>query len=292
MSAEQKIQKDVPLKNYTTFGIGGPAAYFLEIHTQEEAVEAMAFASKEGCPFIVIGKGSNALFDDRGYRGLVILNKIQGVIWKDSSVEVGSGYSFSLLGIQTARKGLSGLEFAAGIPGSVGGAVFMNAGANKQEVCNVITSVGFVDAEGMCKTYLKEDVVFSYRHSSFQGLKGCITSATFNLRPWEEARKQQLDIIAYRTQTQPYGEKSAGCVFRNPEYKSAGALIESVGLKGYKVGGACVSSLHANFIVNEGFATAQDVLELAAFIKAQVFKQTGDILDMEVVCIPYDGVKR
>lgn len=289
MDIEKSLQSQVLLKNYTTFGIGGPARYFLEVTTLEQVQAAFKFAKTEGLPFVVIGKGSNTLFQDKGYNGLVILNKIHFIQWQEPYVKVGSGYSFSLLGVQSARKGFSGLEFASGIPGSVGGAVFMNAGANKQEVSNTLHEVGFVDEEGGYRTYSKEEIVFSYRRSSFQDLKGCIVHATFCLIKSEEARKKQLDIIDYRTKTQPYGDKSAGCVFVNPQEKSAGAMIDALGLKGKKIGGASVSKVHANFIINEGAATAQDILELAAFIKEEVFKNTGERLEMEVMKIPYDS---
>jgi UDP-N-acetylmuramate dehydrogenase len=292
MSCVQKIQKDVFLKTYTTFGIGGPARYFLQAHTRQEMCEAMLFAQQENLPFLILGKGSNALFDDRGYNGLIILNKIQGIMWKDTSVEVGSGYSFSLLGVQSARKGLSGLEFAAGIPGSVGGAVFMNAGANKQDTAHALVDVGFIDTQGNYRVYIRDELMFAYRKSSFQNLKGSIVSATFRFIPLEEARKKQLEIIDYRAKTQPYGEHSAGCIFRNPSHKSAGALIEAAGLKGYRIGGACISPIHANFIVNDGNACAQDVMDLVALIKERVFQHAGEKLEMEVIRVPYKDLTR
>lgn len=289
MDIEKKIQKNIFLKNYTTFGIGGPARYFLEVTTLEEVKQALKLSKKEGLPFVVIGKGSNTLFQDQGYNGLVILNKIHFIEWEESYVKVGAGYSFSLLGVQSARKGFAGLEFASGIPGTVGGAVFMNAGANKQEVRDTLYEVGFVDQEGEYKIYSREEITFAYRKSSFQSLKGCIVHATFCLQKSEEARAKQLEIVDYRTKTQPYGEKSAGCVFVNPKDKSAGAIIDALGLKGKKIGGACVSKVHANFIINEQNATAQDILELASLVREEVFKQTGEMLEMEVVKIPYDG---
>jgi len=287
MLATLDIQENVLLQDYTTFGIGGPARYFAEVHSQHHVQEALQFATRQSISFRMIGKGSNALFDDRGYAGLILLNKLQGIRWDGNSIVVESGYSFALLGIQTAKKGLAGLEFAAGIPGSVGGAVFMNAGANQQDVSQVITEVGFVDRQGRYKAYCKKELTFSYRHSSFQTMKGCIVSATLTLQPAEMVRQKQLDSIAYRTRTQPYGCKSAGCVFRNPPGKSAGALIESAGLKGCRVGGASVSLLHGNFIVNDAKASAEDVLQLADLVQKKVLQCTGERLEMEVVVIPY-----
>jgi UDP-N-acetylmuramate dehydrogenase len=153
----------------------------------------------------------------------------------------------------------------------------------------VIKEVGFVNEEGVYRLYTREEMLFSYRRSSFQSLKGYIVSASFYLKKSEEARKRQLEIINYRTKTQPYGDKSAGCFFVNPPGKSAGAIIDSLGLKGKKIGGASVSKLHANFIINEGKATSKDILELASSVQEEVFKSTGEKLEMEVVSIPYEN---
>ncbi len=236
---------------------------------------------------MILGKGSNCLFDDRGFDGLVILNKIAFCEFEGPLVHVGAGYSFSLLGTQTARKGWSGLEFASGIPGSVGGAVYMNAGASGAEVCNPLVEVTYVSELGEIQTLARDQIDFSYRFSAFQNRKGAIASAKFLLQPSEEARTKQLGIIDYRTRTQPYGDKSAGCVFRNPQPHSAGALIQQSGLKGKRIGGAEVSTLHANFIVNKDNATSQDILELAAYVKEAVKEKTGVDLEMEIRCIPY-----
>jgi UDP-N-acetylmuramate dehydrogenase len=200
---------------------------------------------------------------------------------------VGAGYSFSLLGTQTARQGWEGLEFASGIPGSVGGAVFMNAGANGSETCKTLISVDYVTEEGSLEVIPKENLHFSYRYSSFQIMHGAIVGATFQLTQSQTARQKQLEIIGYRTKTQPYGEKSAGCVFRNPNCGHAGALIDQTGLKGLHVGDAKVSEMHANFIVNSGKATCLDVLNLIEVIKKKV-KENADIeLEPEIRYIPY-----
>ena len=204
-------------------------------------------------------------------------------------VSVGAGYSFSLLGTQTARNGWAGLEFASGIPGSVGGAVYMNAGASGSETSNCLLEVSYVNEKAELQILQKKDLSFSYRHSSFQKMKGAITAAKFQLIHSSEARQKQLCIIDYRTKTQPYGDMSAGCVFRNPHPHAAGALIQQAGLKGYSIGGAQVSTLHGNFIVNKGGATAQDVLALAEHVKRSVKEKTGCDLEMEIRCIPYQG---
>lgn len=288
MKCQLNYQKNKPLSQLSTFGIGGPAKYFVEVKNSEDVKGVLSFCKENTLPYLVIGKGSNILFDDAGYNGVVILNKIDFLNSSETGTfHVGAGYSFSLLGTQTARKGWSGLEFASGIPGSVGGAVFMNAGANGQETFNTLVSVDFIDEFANEHCFPKEQLSYSYRTSTFQKMQGVITGATFQLAPDGEARKKQIGIIEYRTQTQPYGEKSAGCIFRNPHSSYAGAVIEQCGLKGVKVGGAMVSDMHANFIVNTGQATAQDVLKLVKIIQAHVQEKLGVSLEHEVRYIPY-----
>jgi UDP-N-acetylmuramate dehydrogenase len=277
------------LKEFSTFGIGGPIHLFAEISSSAEMEKIFCqFIQVEKIPFIILGKGSNCLFDDLGFDGLVLLNKLDHCDWQEDQVTVGSGYSFSLLGVQSARKGFSGLEFASGIPATVGGAVFMNAGANGVETCQSLRSVLFLTEAGEKICYRKEDLVFGYRFSSFQEMKGVILSATFSLKRSLEARSSQLQILNYRMKTQPYKEKSVGCVFRNPSPEMpAGLLIEQCGLKGVQVGGAKVSEVHANFVVNINQATAKNVLELIQIIKGRVFEQTGIHLEPEIRVIGY-----
>lgn len=282
------FQQNKPLSELSTFGIGGPARLFIEAREISFLKELIVYCYQEKLPYMVIGKGSNCLFSDRGFDGLVILNKIAFLEHSGIEVYVGAGYSFSLLGVQMARKGLSGLEFASGIPATVGGAIYMNAGAGGSEVKDVLTEVTYITEEGELLHLQREKLQFSYRTSSFQGKKGAIAAARFQLKPVLEARQKQLEIITYRTRTQPYGDKSAGCVFRNPSGESAGALIEKCGLKGAKIGGAEVSSLHANFIVNKKDASAQDVLALANHVKKNVKEKAGVDLEMEIRVISYD----
>ena len=285
MSIETRIESNKPLKSLSTFGIGGNARYFISIRTVAEMQELMLFLNRENMPYWVVGKGSNSLFDDRGFDGMIILNKIDFFEFDEGALHVGAGYSFSLLGAQMARKKWGGLEFASGIPGSVGGAIYMNAGANGKETCDTLTHVGVISKSG--EFVEVEDPVFSYRTSPFQKKEDIIVSGRFQLIKYELARKDQLEIIEYRMRTQPYGEKSAGCIFRNPDAAKAGLLIEESGLKGKRIGGAEVSTLHGNFIINRGGATTSDVLKLAAYIKEEIRKKTGHELEMEIRPIPY-----
>jgi UDP-N-acetylmuramate dehydrogenase len=282
------FEKNKRLSDISTFRIGGPAEYFIEIREIPRLLEALEFCKCESLPYHIVGKGSNTLFPDKGLRGLVILNKLDFIETNNEIFRVGAGYNFSLLGVQTARQGYAGLEFASGIPASVGGAVFMNAGANAAETKDYLYSVEYLHEDLSLKTYLKEDINFSYRHSSFQNMQGMILAATFKLRLDKEARENQLKIINYRKKTQPYHEPSVGCIFQNPNTcvdgacLSAGALIEKAGLKGMQVGGVKISEMHANFIVNTSGGKAEDVLALIAIVKEKVFNSFGVLLQEEV----------
>ncbi|WP_068468218.1 UDP-N-acetylmuramate dehydrogenase [Candidatus Protochlamydia phocaeensis] len=277
------------LKDLTTFGIGGPAKYFIEVDGIPAMQDLLAYCHAHQIRYFILGKGSNTLFDDRGFNGMVIANRINFLEKPEEDCwHVGAGYSFSLLGSQTARQGWSGLEFASGIPGSVGGAVYMNAGANGRETSETLVSVDYVTPEGRLICLEKSDLTFRYRFSSFQQRTGAIVGATFRLTASDSAREKQLEIIHYRKKTQPYKAKSAGCVFRNPDCGHAGALIEKSGLKGKSEGGAQVSSIHANFVINTGNASSQDVLSLVDSIQQEVKKQMGISLESEIRYIPYD----
>ncbi len=276
------------LADLSTFGIGGEAFSYCEVHSVKEMQLALKEAQKQQIPWIVIGKGSNCLFDDRGFSGLVIHNKIDFLEHQGSSFRVGAGYSFALLGTRTAKMGWEGLEFACGIPGSVGGAVYMNAGVGTAEVKDVLTTVDFVDAEGTLLSFSREDLEFGYRSSPFQSMAGAIVSASFQLEPCAEAKKKQREMLSKRITTQPYDAKSVGCIFRNPsKEKPAGQLIDQCGLKGKKIGGAMVSPKHANFIVNTGDAKADDVRQLMQLIKEEILHRFGVTLETEVRFIPY-----
>lgn len=283
------FKENVHLKDYCTFGIGGPARYFFEVRKKDEMVDVLKYCRDEAIPYMILGKGSNSLFDDRGFNGAVILNKIDFFEQPNpGTFHVGAGYNFSLLGVQTARLGWGGLEFASGIPGSVGGAVYMNAGANGGETFDNLESVDYLNEDGTFETLLKNEITFSYRTSMFQKKKGAIIGATFSLTAHAEARKKQIEIVNYRIKTQPYGDKSAGCVFVNPACGGAGALIDQSGLKGLSVGGAEVSKIHANFLINANQATCSDMLSLISQVKARVKETAGVDLKTEVRYFPYD----
>lgn len=275
------------LKDYTTIQIGGPAHAFIAIDSIKGMQEVLRYCFIHKLDFFILGKGSNCLFHDDGFKGLIIVNKISFCSFDQEIVSVGAGYSFSYLGTQTAKRGLSGLEFASGIPGSVGGAVYMNAGASGSETAGCLQEVTFVNQIGEIEVLSREQIDFSYRFSSFQNRKGAIVAATFRLIKEENAKKKQQDLIGYRIKMQPYKDLSAGCIFRNPDKLSAGALIEKCGLKGTCIGDAEVSLIHANFIINKAKATASQVYALASLVQQAVKEKEGVDLKMEILFIPY-----
>ena len=281
------LERGRELKAFCTLGIGGLAKYFIEARELSDLREALLFANAKGLEVLVIGKGSNCLFDERGFEGLVIYNNIQNITFFEGGVFVSGGYSFARLGLSTSRRGLSGLEFAAGIPGSVGGAVYMNAGAMGLDVSAALTECHWLDSQNQLHISKKEDLEFSYRHSGFQEHGGLIVGARFALHVDGGAKERCQTFLQKRLLSQPYSEKTAGCFFRNPSGGCAGAWIDQLGLKGLAVGGAAVSSLHANFIVNRGGATSSDVLALVEKIQVEVEKAFGERLVLEVRVIPY-----
>lgn len=280
-------QQNIPLRGYSTFGIGGPAAFFTQAATTLELQKMVKYCFQTGRRYFILGKGSNCLFDDQGFDGLVILNRIDFLQQQQQFFHVGAGYSFPRLGSQTARLGFSGLEFAAGIPATVGGAIYMNAGAGAGEISQTLKEVLFIKNSGEAEWIGKEKLSFAYRFSSFQNMRGAIAEAIFELAPSELAKTMQQQLLEYRLKTQPYGEKSAGCVFRNLQCSSAGALIDRSGLKGMSVGDAQVSAMHANFIVNRGQARSADVLNLIKIVKNRVHAQHGMKLEEEIRLVPF-----
>jgi len=283
------IQENIPLSYYTTIGLGGEARYFVSVKSLEELQHALIFAKEKKISFFLLGRGSNTLFDDRGYNGLVILNRMNQCKIIDNQIQVDAGYSFANLGMKTAKKGFSGLEFASGIPGSVGGAVFMNAGANGKSTWDVLETITFIDEDRKLRKEEKTKFQSSYRFSSFQKTKSVIVSATFRLIKSSAAKDTYKKLLELRINSQPYGDKSAGCIFKNPTNEHAGALIDSCKLKGLSVGKAKVSDVHANFIVTEKGVSSQDIHKLITLIKHEVFDKKKIMLEQEVRIVPYQS---
>ncbi len=282
-----QILHSVPLKDLSTFHIGGKARFFTSVKTKDELKEAFLFAKSENLPYFILGKGSNILIDDRGFQGLVIHNKIDFCEFTNNEINVGSGFSFSRLGIESVAKGLTGLEFASTIPGSVGGAIFMNASAFGDSLAKTISKVLYMTKDGEEKVFLANELNFGYRCSSFNNLLGCIVSAEFKLEFFKDAKKKLLELVEKRKKSQPSGF-SIGCIFRNGTGYFAGELIEKCGLKGKKIGEAFVSEVHANFIMNEENAKSEDVLSLIACVKKEVKEKFAVELKEEIKYLPPD----
>lgn len=282
------FQTDARLAPHTTFGIGGHADYLVIPQNEDALVSLVSYLREREVRFGVFGNGSNLLFDDRGFRGVVILTSgIRGIEFQDTLVKVSCGASLISLSMQAAKRSLSGLEFACGIPGTVGGAVFMNAGAHGGEMSDVVLSSRYLDSLGSIREITQHD--FSYRHSVYQDHSDWIVlSCRLGLSYGNEGeiRDKMAENKQKRTSTQPIKDQSAGSVFKRTEGAIPAALIDKAGLKGLSVGGASVSEKHAGFIVNRGDATASDVLSLIELIKNKINSVYGIQLVTEIRYIP------
>jgi len=283
-----KIKQNYPLKKLCTLKIGGLAHFFTQVDSVTELKEALLFAENNKLKILTIGHGSNLLFDDQGFHGLIIKNNLQTLTINDNVISVGAGFSLCKLSAITAEHNLSGLEFAITIPATIGGAIYMNAAAHQQKMEDIVETVQFLHYNGTMLILKKADITFAYRFSSFQHMQGIILSATLTMKKSEDCKKKQQEIIAYRKTHQPLTQKSAGCIFKNPSNElSAGKLIDDCGLKGKRIGDALVSPIHANFIVNENNATSRDMLELITLVKNVVEEKTKIQLITEICYIPH-----
>jgi UDP-N-acetylmuramate dehydrogenase len=284
-----EIRQHEILAPYTTWKIGGPADILLIPASKQQLVTAIQMLYRKGIPWTVLGRGSNLLIADKGIRGVVIKlgNALETLRFEGTQVIVGAAYSFIKLSILTAKEGLTGLEFASGIPGTVGGAVYMNAGAHASDVSRILKQAEVILDTGELVTMQAEDLHYAYRHSILHQLTGIVTEAVFELQLGD--RKEIAGAMASyrdrRLRTQPLQLACAGSVFRNPQNGFAAKLIEEAGLKGMRVGGAEVSTLHANFIVNTGGATAVDVLTLIERVQRNVLETSGVSLVPEVLVV-------
>ena len=274
------------MKKHTSFKIGGPAEVFLEIDNIEELIKVTNYCKKEGADFFVIGNGSNLLVADEGVDGVIIhlTGKLAGASVEGDKLRAGAGLSLAALATFTVEKELSGLEFAAGIPGSVGGAVYMNAGAYGGEMKDVVAGV-YIIIDGDLKHYTADEMEFSYRHSKVSQLNNAVIVAVdFKLTKGkkEEIQAKIDDLNSRRSEKQPLEYPSAGSTFKRPETGYASQLIEEAGLKGTRVGGAEVSKKHSGFIINVDNATAKDVKELIAYVQKVVEEKSGVKLYPEV----------
>jgi UDP-N-acetylmuramate dehydrogenase len=297
-----KFRKNVSLKNYTTFKIGGRAKYFFIAKTKKDLIKAVATAKKLKLPFFVLGGGSNLLVSDKGYNGLIINFKFSIFNFQKNKIIVGAGTKLGELVNASAERRLSGLEWASGIPGTVGGAVFGNAGSFQKSMKDVVKEVEVLDTkDSRFEIYDFKKCKFGYRNSIFKHKKNLIIlSVILNLKKGKksEIKKKIKEYLNYKKERQPLNYPSAGSIFKNPSGFSAGELgeedessslsfaaarlIEKCGLKGKRIGQAKISEKHANFIVNLGNARAKEVKKLINLIKKEVKKKFGVLLDEEI----------
>lgn len=270
---EKKIRWDEPMKRHTTFGIGGPADVFLMPETTEEVALIVKRAYKYNVPLFVLGGGANLLVRDKGIRGAVLytghLRKIER---NGNLLKVSGGVSIREAAKKALEFGLSGMEFASGIPGSIGGATYMNAGAYGGEMSKIITAVTACDEKGDIILYDAKDLNYSYRHSRFMTNKEIVLDVTFSLKEGNVHDIQALmdDLNERRRTKQPLEKKSAGSTFKRPEGHFVGQMIEELGLKGFAVGDAKVSEKHAGFLINDGEATCEQMLGLIHEVQRRV----------------------
>jgi len=284
------VKLNEPLAKHTTFKIGGPADLFIEVTRETELIKLIKLIKKLKIPYFVLGGGSNILVADEGFRGIVI--KIANCEWRISNFRIiaGAGVSLGELVKLAAKNSLAGLEFAAGIPGTVGGAVRGNAGAWQQAIGDRVTRVKVLTPAGRVKWLKAADCQFSYRQSRFKKTKEVILEVELKL---EKGDKKEIEAKIKenlgKRASQPK-EPSAGCIFVNPKPASAGELIEKCKLKGKKIGDAQVSPKHANFIVNLGKAKAQEVIKLIKLIKKKVKEKFGINLEEEICFLGFDKI--
>ena len=301
-----QIQENIILAPYTTFKIGGPAEYFALVKTLEELQEAMAWAKENEKDIFVFGGGSNLLIGDNGIKGLVIKLDLQRLEFDENKVIVGAGLSLAYLLNQALENSLTGLEFAAGIPGTVGGAIRGNAGTYGLAMGDVVTAIRYLDKNNELKTMAKNEADFAYRHSIFKVNNYLIVEAELLLAKGDVAASKALvqERLMYRKNNHP-NQPSAGCIFKNISFKEAdieslkaksievekflehkkipaGYLIEKAGLKAKTIGQAQVSTQHANYIINLGGAKAEEVMILTSLIKQQIRDKFGLQLEEEV----------
>ncbi len=283
---KENVLKDEPMSKHTTFRIGGTADVFLLVETEEQLKKVISIVNEQEVPYLILGNGSNILVGDKGIRGVVIClyKKMDSIFVDGERITAQCGALLSRVAARAANEGLAGLEFASGIPGTIGGAVYMNAGAYGPEMKDVVEFVRYMDKNGEIHRISSAECDFGYRKSVFTNSENIILDCTLKLKEGdkEEIRKLMNELTQRRNSKQPVDKASAGSVFKRPEGYFAGGLIEEAGLKGYSVGAAQVSEKHAGFIINNGGAKADDVLQLIKHIESTIYEKNGVMLETEV----------
>lgn len=283
-----KVFKNEPMKKHTSFRIGGTADIYVKPDNVDDIQYIVQFAQKNNIPLLIIGNGSNLLVKDNGIRGIVLKPNIQEIVLQEKENEVnitlGAGVPLPKISIEMSKKGYTGLEFAAGIPGTIGGAIRMNAGAYGGEIKDVVLSTTYMDLEGNVKTINNEQHEFEYRKSIFAKYKYIILNTNIKLQKGniEEIEQKIASNMQSRKEKQPIDMPSAGSTFKRQEGIITAKLIDEAGLKGFSIGDAQVSEKHAGFIVNKGNATAKDILELTNYIQDKVYEKFNVKIELEI----------
>jgi UDP-N-acetylmuramate dehydrogenase len=285
-----KIQENISLKEKTTLKIGGPARYFAEPQKKEEILELFRWAKEQALPVFILGNGSNVVISDSGFSGLVIslTENFSSISWQGSTATCQGGALLPVLVAQAIERGLGGIEKLGGIPGTVGGAAVMNAGANGQETGALIESVSCIDfCDCTVKTFLRHELQFAYRTSSLQKKNICLAEIVVRLTAGnrDDLKAAHRQCVAQRRKKLPWEYPNCGSVFKNPPGQSAGAMIDACGLKGYECGGVKVSAKHANVIINFNKGTAADFKKLVMHIQKNVFNKFKIMLETEVIFV-------
>ena len=285
--------EDEPMYTHTTYKVGGPARIYLKVKDVDSLIKTIKYCGKHRVKYLVIGRGSNLLFSDREYEGLIIsLNECFNEIKVNGSTMIAqAGVPMISLSYQAAKIGLSGFEFMGGIPGSIGGGIYMNAGAYKYDLASVVKTVTLLNEKHEVVTFNNEQMDFSYRHSICQdNRKLIVLEVTFELtaKSPDEIKAVLDKRKERRMSSQPWNMPSAGSVFRNPQDKPAWQYIDECGLRGYEIGGAQVSPKHSNFNMNNGYASAKDIYDLIMLVQEKVNEKFGVKLRREVGLINWE----
>ncbi|MFP4507661.1 MAG: UDP-N-acetylmuramate dehydrogenase [Candidatus Acetothermia bacterium] len=282
------LRRGFSLGNLTTWGVGGPAEFFCAPDSIGEAVAAVDFAWEEELPYRIIGNGSNVLIGDEGYPGLIINPRsgLGGIEVEGKTLRAGATASLNELAVTANEYGSQCLNFLTGIPGTVGGGVAMNAGAHGKEISEYLKTVSFIDESGKVRKTSDLSEAFGYRESPFREPGKIVLEVEFEL-DYDERQPEMEQLLHSRKEKIPYEERTAGCVFKNPDHheKTAGELLDKAGAKGLRVGDAVVSHQHANFILNKGHATAKNIQNLIDICRHRVYKEFGVTLVTEVMVI-------
>ena len=287
--SKEKIKQNEPMKNHTSFKIGGPAEFFVKVNSVEELKELLQLCEINKIPLTIVGNGSNLLVLDTGIKGIVLKIELKQIQIKDIEegkveVIVDSGVQLGLLAQNLLKEEISGFEELSGIPGTIGGAVVMNAGAHGKEMKDIVTEITAIDYNGNMHIFTNEESEFSYRHSKFLDEKYIILQVKLLLEKEkrEEIKSKINEYAKYRKEKQPIEYSSAGSTFKRGTDFITAKLIDDAGLKGYSIGGAKISEKHAGFIINTGNATAKDVLDLVEYVTDKVYEKFGKKIELEI----------